>query len=179
MESCGFLGGYVDDFITGRQLPDSDNERIRQKLEKFLVEEKGYAPDMITVDHPFGIHCKDDSESATADLVVTVHGKPLMLMQCHRGSIVTRHREAISASRLAMDVVIPITVVTNGEDLDILDTWTSDVRAGGWESLPDFSEANELVDQEKFEPWPDHKRERESRVFLAFAGFECGRFCNS
>ena len=177
MESCGFLGGYVDDFITGRQLPDSDNERIRQKLERFLVEEKGYAPDTITIDHPFEIRCIKDSETATADLVVTVDGKPLMLMQCHRGSIVTRHREAISAARLAVDLVIPITVVTNGEDMDILDTWTGEVRASGWESLPDLSQAQNLVKAEKFEPWPDHKRERESRVFLAFADFECGRFC--
>ena len=103
--------------------------------------------------------------------------KPFMLIQCHRGSIVTRHREAISAARLATGTVIPITVVTNGEDLDILDSWTGEVRAGGWESIPDLEEAQRLAGKEKFEPWPEIKLERESRVFLAFADFECGRFC--
>ena len=61
MDACGFLGGYVDDFITGRQLPDSDNEQIRQKLEKFLVQEKGFAPEAITVDHPFEIECENQN----------------------------------------------------------------------------------------------------------------------
>jgi predicted type IV restriction endonuclease len=177
MESCGFLGGYVDDYITGRQLPDSDNERIRQKLEKFLVEEKGFPVEAVTIDQPFEIECENDKETATADILLTVSNKPFMLIQCHRGSIVTRHREAISAARLALDTVIPITVVTNGEDLDILDSWTGQVRASGWESLPDLEEAETLAATEKFEPWPEHKLERESRVFMAFADFECSRFC--
>ena len=45
-----------------------------------------------------------------------------MTVKSSRGSLVTRERESLAASRLACDVQVPLTVVTNGQDAEILDT---------------------------------------------------------
>ena len=37
------------DFITGKKVPDTDGERIRQQTERFLVETKNYSKEEIEV----------------------------------------------------------------------------------------------------------------------------------
>ena len=34
--------GMTEDYVTGEQIVDTDDERYRQKMARFLVEEKGY-----------------------------------------------------------------------------------------------------------------------------------------
>jgi len=41
--------GKTIDFITGREITDTDDERYRQKLARILVEEKGYAKKILEV----------------------------------------------------------------------------------------------------------------------------------
>ena len=37
--------GTLQDFLTGEELPDTDDERYRQQLARFLVKEKGFGVD--------------------------------------------------------------------------------------------------------------------------------------
>ncbi len=37
--------GTLKDYLTGEELPDTDDERCRQELARIMVEEKGYAAD--------------------------------------------------------------------------------------------------------------------------------------
>ena len=38
-----FVYGSLQDYLTGEELPDTDDERFRQQLARLLVEEKGFA----------------------------------------------------------------------------------------------------------------------------------------
>ena len=40
--------GTLIDYLSGEQLTDTDDERIRQKLYKMMVEENGYPRDSLT-----------------------------------------------------------------------------------------------------------------------------------
>ncbi len=98
--------GFLKDFITGEVVPDTDDERYRQKIARMLVEVIRYGP----------------------------------------GSLVTRQRSAIAAARvLNPEYCIPIAVVTNGQDAEILDTWTGKVIARGLEAIYSKKEAGNLI----------------------------------
>ena len=113
-----------------------------------------------------------------ADLIVHVKGKPFMHVYCHRGSIVTREFEALASSRLAYDEQIPYTVVTNGKEAEFIDTLTGKVIGEGLEAIPDRERAEEMFGETRFEPLEEKRREKNTRIYMAYAVFECTNFCN-
>ena len=80
-EQCSCTGEYIEDYITGRPIPDTDDERIRQKMERILIEDKGFAVEDIQVDHVFPLTSGTEEETGTAELVVLVSGRPFMTIR--------------------------------------------------------------------------------------------------
>lgn len=167
----------VQDFLTGRKLPFSDDEYIRQATERLLVQDKGYSAEMIEVNHSFVVHLKEQRGEGRVDLLVRHQGRPFMAIKCIRGSLVTREREALAASRLACDIQIPLTVITNGEDAEVLDTLTGQVLGKRLEAIPDLAQARVKARGLKYVPLPEKKREREGRIFCAYLTFQCPAKC--
>ena len=62
------------DFITGRETPDIGAEENRQVVERFLVEQKGYARQDIAVDADLELTIQGEPYRSQVDLVVTVGG---------------------------------------------------------------------------------------------------------
>ena len=119
--------GKTTDFITGREITDTDDERYRQKLALFLVEEKGYEKGDIEVKHRLEMAVEGKTVFSMVDFVVKVAGKNLMVIRYGPGSIVTRERPSLATARLIGTYQVPLTVVTNGEDAELLDTDTGEV----------------------------------------------------
>ncbi|MEW6267614.1 MAG: type I restriction enzyme HsdR N-terminal domain-containing protein [Thermodesulfobacteriota bacterium] len=178
MTSCSFNGETLRDFVTGRELPDTDDERIRQAVEEFLVRGKGYRPEEIELDRCFDLPVADSPERGRIDLIVLIQGRPFMAILCAPGSLVTRERAALAAARLADEVQIPFTVVTNGREAELLDTITGRVTAEGLAAWPDRAEAEVLIAGLKPQPLKEGRKEKEARIYLAFAPFKCGLFCH-
>jgi len=178
MSSICRTGETVMDFLTGREVPDSDDEQIRQKIERLLVEGKGFDPSEIEVDRCFEISLGDQKAAGRAELVVYVQGRPFMSFKCSRGSLVTREREALAASRLACDVQIPLTVVTNGRDAEVLDTLNGRISAVGLEAVPSKEEAEKRSGEFESVGLSEKRKEKEARIYLAFADFACPTECN-
>lgn len=177
MSAGGQTCETIKDYLTGRVLPDSDDEQIRQAVERLLVEEKGYRPEDIEVDRFFEIELDGERHRGRAELVVRVQDRPFMSLKSTRGSLVTREREALAASRLACEVQIPLTVVTNGQEAEVLDTLTGQVLAQGLEAIPTEAQAEDQARTLEYLALPDKRREKEGRIFLAFAAFECPSEC--
>ena len=53
MGRCSVTGELIKDFATGREVMDSDDEQIRQSMERFLVEKNGYDASDLDIDHWF------------------------------------------------------------------------------------------------------------------------------
>ena len=141
------------------------------------MEQKGYEPADILVDHPFDVHLDGQCHQGVAELVVFVENKPFMTIKNKRGSLVSRENEARAASRLAFDVQVPITVVTNGQEAEVLDTLTGKVIAEGLAAIPTKSRAVEMSRELRYLPLPDHFREKLCRIYMAYAVFQCANFC--
>lgn len=135
--------GKTTDFITGREITDTDDERYRQKLAHFLVEQKGYAKEDIQVKRRLEMTIDDKKIFSMVDFLIRIDGRSFMIVRYGPGSIVTRERSALASARILDDFQIPFTVVTNGEDAEILDTITGDVIGSGLEAIPHRSTALE------------------------------------
>lgn len=166
------------DFITGQPFIDTDDERIRQRIERLLIEEKGYSKNDIEVDRKFEIAIDGEILRSKADLVVSIEEKKLMIIKCARGSLVSREREVLSCARILDIYIIPFAVVTNGEDAEVLDTISGEVIGCGLEAIPSKPQASEALRRIEFKRLPEKKMEKEKRIFLAFDAIKCSSECD-
>ena len=168
----------IMDFLTGRFLPETGEEMVRQVIEKFLIEEKGWRREDIEVDRPLELHIDGHVEHGRVELLVRADGRPFMAVKSAPGSLVTREREALAAARLSGDSPPPLTVVTNGDDAEIMDTRTGKVLETGLDAIPDREEALAKIAHLGGHPLDRGKKEKETRIYLAFAGFQCAEDCS-
>jgi len=170
--------GKTIDFITGREITDTDDERYRQKLARFLVEEKGYAKGDIASKRIIEMAIEGRKVRSMVDLVVTVSGRSFIAVRYGPGSLVTRERPALAVSRIMEDYQIPYTVVTNGEDAEILDTISGQVTGAGLDSIPGKEEAPALLQKTEFTSIPPKQREAEERILAAYDWLEHSLECD-
>ncbi len=128
--------GELQDFVTGKTLPDTHDERYRQKLARFLVERRGFARSELRPRRVIPLDIDGRREPAVVDLAVQIDGRWVMIVKYGPGSLVTRHRPALAASRLLAPYQIPWVVVTNGEDADVLDGADGRVLGSGLAAVP-------------------------------------------
>jgi len=162
--------GVLQDYLTGEELPDTDDERTRQWLTRMLVEEKGYAKDELeprlcletTFNHIF--------VRSIIDLTVRLEDRRLLVLRYGPGSLVTREKSVIAAARVLDPAYrIPYGVITNGRDAELLETAQGKVLATGMEAIPDRRQAEKLLQEARFEPYDDPgQRERALRVLNTF-----------
>lgn len=165
-----FIYGTCTDYITGETIVDTDDERCRQELARLLVEEKGYAKSELEPRLCIETLYNKQFVSSTIDITVRVAGKRFMILRFAPGSIVTRERSAIAAARVLEPAYqIPLAVVTNCRDAEVLDTYTGEVLRQGLAGIPERKEAAELVKSLRFDPFVDEtKKDRERRILNAY-----------
>lgn len=168
----------IIDFITGQELPSTNEETVRQTIERLLVEERGYAKEDIEVGQRIHLTIGNETIPSEVDLVVSTEGKRFMIVKCAPGSLVTRERPALSSARLLDSYQIPLAVVTNGEDAEVLDTLSGKVIAQGLEAIPSKDKASENVRQMEFKGLPGNRREKEMRILAAFDAIRCPSECD-
>ena len=165
-----YIYGTSTDFITGETIVDTDDERCRQELARFLVEEKGYAKNDLEPRLSIETLYNGQFVASNIDITVREAGKRFMILRFAPGSIVTRERSAIAAARVLEPAYqIPLAVVTNCRDAEVLDTYTGKVIRQGLDKVPDKREAAALVQSLRFEPFTDEARkDRERRILNAY-----------
>jgi len=165
-----YIYGTCVDYITGETIVDTDDERCRQELAKLLVEKKGYAKSDLEPRLCIETLYNGQFVASTIDITVREDGKRFMILRFGPGSIVTRERAAIAAARvLESSYQIPLAVVTNCKDAEVLDTYTGKVIRQGLDNIPDKNEAETLVQSLRFEPFDDdEQKDRERRILNAY-----------
>jgi len=140
-----------------------------------MVEEKGYdkrhLQPRIKVETLFS-RC---FVTSTIELTVTVKQKQCLIIRYGPGSLVSRERAAIAAARVINpDYAIPLAVVTNGRDAELLETRTGKILGYGLEAIPDRHTLERMSAELIFHPSPKAiKRERELRILNAFDVERC------
>jgi hypothetical protein len=169
IKSHHMIHGALRDYVTGREIVDTDDERYRQKLCRLLVEEKGFRKNELEVGTKIETLFNGRFVVSKIDIVVRIDTRPVLLVRYGPGSLVTRERPALAAARvLDPDDLIPITVVTNGEDGEILDTGSGKIIGQGLAAIPDREQARTLAQAVRIPGPTGPRRERELRILNAF-----------
>ncbi len=162
--------GTLLDYLTGEELPDTDDERVRQELARMFVEELGYSREELQPRLQIRSEFNNNQVISTIELLVTVDEKRVMIVRYGPGSLVTREKAAIAAARiLDPDYRIPLAVVTNGRDAELMETGRGKVLAAGMQGIPSREEVLELARVYGFIPYPDkEEREKALRILNVF-----------
>jgi len=160
--------GELVDYITGETIQDTHDERYRQKLARLLVEHKGYLKKEIEPGRKLLITTANKKAVLTIDYTIKLSGKICMILKYGPGSLITRHRPALAASRLVAPYQVPVIVVTNGEDADILEGTSGKIISTGLESIPEKVELMNKIDNIHFDPISTKQAEMESKIIYAF-----------
>lgn len=160
--------GRLTDFLTGEVLEDTHDERYRQKLARLLVNRKGYAKSELMPRHELRVKAGESCALIWIDLTIKLKDKIGMIVKYGPGSITTRHRPVLAASRLLAPYQIPLAVVTNGEDCDVLEGDTGAVLTSGLEQIPDRTALRKSMQKASFLPITPKRTEMESRILFAY-----------
>lgn len=162
--------GELNDLLTGEILQDTDDERIRQELARQMIEELGYAREELEPRLSIETEFNGNRTRSLIELTVRLHGRRLMIIRYGPGSLVTREKAAIAAARvLDPRYRIPLAVVTNGRDAELLETDSEKVLATGMTCIPDRQHAEILHRQYSSKPYDDPgQREMALRILNVF-----------
>ncbi|MHB1015297.1 MAG: type I restriction enzyme HsdR N-terminal domain-containing protein [Desulfurivibrionaceae bacterium] len=161
--------GNLADYVTGEPLVDTDDERYRQKLARLLVEERGFAKNELEMRRRIETLFNHQFVASKIDIVVSIADQRVMVVRYGPGSLVTRERPAIAAARvLEENQLIPLVVVTNGEDAELLNARTGKVLNTGLAAIPTREAVLAMLPGLDFSPVAPHRREPELRILNAF-----------
>ena len=113
--------GKLKCFLTSAVISDTLDERYLQKIAKQLVLNGGFKKTDILNSVDLEILAGERKASIKVDFLIRFQKKIVALIKYSPGSLVTRRLSTIGLSRIIKPYQIPIAVITNGEDAEILD----------------------------------------------------------
>ena len=160
--------GKLEDFITGETLADTFDERIRQKIARILVEDKGYAKEEIEVRR--NIHLVVDGKMGISlvDFLLKIDNRAFGIIIFGPGSLVSRERSTIAAARLVEDYEVPVAIITNGEDAEIMETKSGRIIARGVDAIPSKEDARKIISNTEFNKISEERLDKERRILYVF-----------
>jgi hypothetical protein len=160
--------GTLSDFLTGEALDDTLDERYRQKIARWLVEQKRYGLQEIEPRRNLLLQAGHRRAVIKIDFVVRMAGRVGMVIRFGPGSLVSRERPALAVSRLLEAYQIPIAVVTNGEDAEVLAAGSGRILGRGLDAIPSRSELLDVMDAHAFEGIAPMRAVMEARVAYCY-----------
>ena len=162
--------GTLKDYITGEELVDTDDERFRQELSQMMVEKLGYRKDDLTPRRYIETLFSSQFVRSNIEFTIELNGRSVLLLRYAPGSLVSRERSTIAAARvLEKEYQIPLAVITNGRDAELLDSGSAKVLATGMDAIPGREQLQEMLPALEFRKGAEGKRrEGELRILNAF-----------
>jgi len=156
------------DYITGKTVPNVGVEEIRQRVEQYLVEEKGYQKQDICVDADIEIDIDGSCYASQLDLVVSVENKRFMVIKCAAGSLESREREVLSASRIYDSLPVPYAVVSDSKTAVIYDTVSGKKTDQGLHAIPSRTEAEKFLNTKQLTRISENRLKKEKIIFRSY-----------
>jgi hypothetical protein len=159
--------GELTDFLTGEKLPDTHDERYRQKISRWLVDNSGFSKQDISSNIKLAITADEHKGFLKIDFLVSLDNKHIIMIKYAPGSLVTRRLSTLALSRVISPYQIPYAVITNGQDAEIIDGNTGKVIGNGLEGLINKTDAKKRMAQFSFNPVGKKLFDQASRIAYA------------
>ena len=152
----------IIDFVTGKEMPNIGAEENRQKVERILVEDKGYLKEDIAIDVDIAMTVAGEVYQSQIDLVISLNKGSVrwMAFKCAAASLGSREREIVAAARLLdPNYQIPYAVVSDGQTAIVLDTISGKKVGEGMAAIPSKEQAIEALKSIEILPFPKERLE--------------------
>ena len=138
-----------------------------------LVEKKGYQPEDIEKNVVFEVKLGQETAHSFVDFLISVAGKRMMVIKCVSGSLSSRERQAVAAARLLGSPPIPVAVVADPMNAEVLDVTTGKVVGEGFGAIPVKEQLVRMLSERSPKPLSPERLEKEKRILLAFDAIRC------
>lgn len=159
--------GELKDILTGKILPDTHDEQYRQKLGKILLERLGFEKSHLKGRFVHLLRAGEQKAQMKIDYMINYKDRCVMLIKYAPGSLVTRRLSTVALSRTITSYQIPLVVVTNGEDAEIVDGDSGRVLAKGLENIPSKAVIERQFNAFTFKKITGPVQEQASRIAFA------------
>jgi hypothetical protein len=160
--------GTLTDLVTGEALDDTLDERYRQKIARLLMAEKGFRRPEIEPRHRLWLQAGERRAAILVDFLIRLEARVVMVIRFGPGSLVSRERPTLAIARLVAAYQVPVAVVTNGEDAEVLDGGSGRMIGRGLDALPARAEITAAMQGYRWTPIPPGRAERESRIAFCY-----------
>jgi len=158
----------INDFLTGKEIPNVGAEENRQAVERFLVEQKKYVSADIILNKIIDLKIGFDRYNSQVDMLIQIEGQSVMVIKCVAGSLGSHEREVIAAARLLETNQIPVSIVSDGKTALLRDVITGKKMGEGLQMIPSRDDAVKLLESYNPTPLPEDRVEREKLVFRTY-----------
>ncbi len=160
--------GTLVDRLTGRTLVDTHDERYRQKIVDYLLDVCGFAPEEIEASIRLEVAAGEKRALFLVDFIVSLHGMAVMVVRYAPGSMVTRYRSAQALCLVVAPHEVPVAVVTNGQEADVLHGGTGQIMGHGFQAIPHRPDLEARYGEASIKAVSSRRREMAQRLLYAY-----------
>jgi hypothetical protein len=161
--------------ILEQELEDGESlaAEARKMVFYLLVEKKGYLPEDIEKRVIFEVKLGQETAYSSVDFLISIAGKKAMVIKCAAGSLSSRERQVLAAARLVGSTPVPVAVVADPVNAEVLDVATGKVLGEGFGAIPVRDRIIQLLSEYSLTPLSPERLEKEKRILLAFDAIRC------
>jgi hypothetical protein len=161
--------------ILEQELEDGESlaADARKMVFYLLVEKKGYLPEDIEKRVVFEVKLGQETAHSSVDFLISIAGKRAMVIKCAAGSLSSRERQALAAARVIGSTPVPVAVVADPVNAEVLDVATGQVVGEGFGAIPVRDRIIQLLSEYSFTQLSPERLEKEKRILLAFDAIRC------
>ncbi len=161
--------------ILEQELEDGESlaADARKMVSYLLVEKKGYLPEDIEKRVVFEVKLGEETAYSSVDFLISIAGKRAMVIKCAAGSLSSRERQAVAAARLIGSPPVPVAVVADPVNAEVLDVATGEVVGEGFGAIPVRDRIIQILSEYSAKPLSLERLEKEKRILLAFDAIRC------
>ena len=145
----------------------------RKMVSYLLAEKKGYLPEDIEKRVVFEVKLGQETAYSSVDFLISIAGKRAMVIKCAAGSLSSRERQAVAAARLIGSPPVPVAVVADPVNAEVLDVATGEVVGEGFGAIPVRDRIIQILSEYSAKPLSPDRLEKEKRILLAFDAIRC------
>ncbi len=161
--------------ILDQEIQDGENlaAEARKLIGYLLREKKGYQPEDVQKNVVFEVQLGRETAYSSVDFLVSLEGRKAMVIKCSSGSLSSRERQAVAAARVVSSPPVPIAVVADPENAEVLDVATGKVTGEGFGAIPVKEQLLRVLSETESRPLSPERIEKEKRILLAFDAIKC------
>ncbi|HMK57269.1 MAG TPA: type I restriction enzyme HsdR N-terminal domain-containing protein [Dissulfurispiraceae bacterium] len=148
-------------------------DKLRSMVAEYLTSNKGYLNEEIETEREFRIEVNGASFIVKADVLVKVGDRNFMMVKCAMSSPASWERYSVALCRVACSEAIPFCLVTDGEQVRMINVQTAKSICENFAQIPTRQAALDILTEISKKPFYCARPDQEKRILYAFSGIGC------